>query len=129
MGELATAFKASLNRSAMSSKMPVMSLNSVVISTDFEPMSFGISRRRRIKNTTDMRRHRRRRVGRYSIINMCHFASHHIPAEYCHPQPILEPDLKAKVTITYLPYIKRNLTLMRVDLPSPSLVPYTQYNK
>ena len=91
MGELATAFKASLNRSAMSSRMPVMSFNSSVISTDFDPMPFGISRRRRIKNTADMSKQRSRRVGSNSIINMCHFATLDNHVEHNQPQTIPEP--------------------------------------
>ena len=74
MGELLIAPSASLNRSAMSFKVMDMSFNSVVITSDFDPMLSGISRNKRIKNTTDMRRHSRRRVGRYSIINLATIA-------------------------------------------------------
>ena len=112
MGELATAPSASLNRSAMSFKVTEMSFNSVVKYSVFESKDSGISRRRRIKNTADMRRHRRRRVGKYSIINMCHFASIHIPAEYYHPKPNPEPILKAKVCIALLTIIKTILIVL-----------------
>ena len=70
MGELATASSALENRSAMSSRMVEMSFNSAWITSVFESIELGISRRRRIKNTADMRRHSRRRVGIYSIINL-----------------------------------------------------------
>jgi len=74
MGELLIAPRASLNRSAMSFKVTDMSFNSVVITSDFDPMLSGISRNRRIKNTADMRRHRRRRVGSNSIISLATIA-------------------------------------------------------
>jgi len=57
-------------------------------------MSFGISRRRRIKNTADMRRHSRMRVGRYSIINLATLPPSIIVLSITDFNPYLNPPSK-----------------------------------
>jgi len=83
----------------MSSRMVAMSFNSVWITSVFESIELGISRRRRIKNTTEISKLSKRRVGRYSIIIHATLPPSIIVLSITNLNPDLNPPYRLRIEV------------------------------